>query len=240
MSTEAAIVAPLNPARPDRMFYTGMAIAFLVTAILGFGPTYFYKPFHVSAPLSPLLHLHGVVGTAWLLLFLVQTSLVRKDRVDLHMRVGIVGAVLALVLVILGVIVSIRGVHRGKAADGMDPLGFMIFPFGQTLIFAGFVGLGLWKRNRVELHRRLMMLGTITLLTPAISRLVGERSALAAMLTFLYVVVAMIYDWRTRGRVHPAYIWGGAILFVAGPARAAFAHTDAWHVIARAIAGQGS
>lgn len=237
MNTEATTVAPLSPARPDRIFHTGMAIAFLITAIAGFGPTYFYKPFVASPPLPLLLHVHGVVGTCWLLLFLTQSALVRANRVDLHMRLGIFGALLAALLVILGIMVSINGVHRGKSADGMDPLGFMIFPFGQTLLFGGFVGLALWKRRQSDVHRRLMLLGTICLLTPAISRLVGQRSALASMLTLIFVVVAMVHDWRTRGRIHRVYLWGGAILLVSGPLRAAFGNSAAWHSIARMLAG---
>lgn len=237
MNTEATTVAPLSPARPDRIFHTGMAIAFLITAIAGFGPTYFYKPFLASPPLPPLLHLHGVLGTCWLLLFLAQSALVRANRVDLHMRLGIFGAVLAAFFVVLGIMVAINGVHRGKAADGMDPLGFMIFPFGQVLLFGGFVGTALWKRGQPDIHRRLMLLGTICLMTPAISRLVSDRSALAAMLTLLFVVVAMLHDWKTRGRVHPVYVWGGAILLLTGPFRAAFGRTDAWHSFARLLAG---
>lgn len=237
MNTAVASGAPPAVARQDRVFHLGMAIACLLTAIAGFGPTYFYKPFHASPPLIPLLHLHGVVMTCWLLLFLTQSALVRKDRVALHMRLGIFGAVLAVAMVVLGVMVAIDGVHRGTAADGMDPLGFMIFPFGQVLLFGAFIGLGLGKRRQPELHRRFMLLGTICLLTPAISRMVDKRSALAAMLTLLFVVVAMIHDWKSRRRVHPIYIWGGVILFLSGPLRAAFGNSAAWHSIARMLAG---
>ncbi len=37
----------------------------------------------------------------------------------------------------------------------------------------------------------------------------------AAML-LLYVIVAMLFDWGNRGRVHSAYVWGaGALIFFA-------------------------
>jgi hypothetical protein len=214
-----------------------MAVVFLVTAMLGFGPTYFFKPFQPSPPLSPLLHIHGLAFTAWLILLIVQSGLIRAHRVDLHKRFGVAGAVLAAVMMVLGLMVAIYGARHGKSADGMAPLAFMIFPFGQTLIFGAFIGAALWKRRQPELHRRLILLGTICLMTPAISRMVDQRSVLASILTLIFVVVAMIHDWRSRRRVHPLYIWGGLFLLLAGPLRAALSNTAAWQAFARFIVG---
>jgi hypothetical protein len=237
MSADATPVTPLSPARHDRIFHTGMAVAFLITAIAGFGPTYFFKPVHPSPPLPPLLHVHGLVFTCWLVLLIVQSGLVRADRVDLHKRLGVFGAVLAVLVTLLGLSVAVDGARRGTVADGMDPLGFMIFPLGQTLLFAGFIGLALWKRRQPELHRRFILLGTICLLTPAISRMVDKRSVLALFLTLIFVVVAMIHDWKSRRRVHSIYLWGGAIILVSGPLRAVFGNSSAWHSFARMIVG---
>jgi hypothetical protein len=214
-----------------------MAIACLITAIVGFGPTYFYKPVYPSPPLSPLLHLHGLLFTAWLVLLIVQSGLIRADRVDWHKRLGIVGAALAVLMVILGVMASVYAARRGTAADGMTPLAFMIFPFGQTVLFGAFVGLGLWKRRQPELHRRLILLGTICLMTPAISRIVDHRAVLASFLTLIFVAVAMLHDWKSRRRVHPVYIVGGLVLLVAGPLRAAIANSAAWQAFAQLMVG---
>ncbi len=237
MITGSTPVTPLSPARRDRIFHTGMAVACLLTAFVGFGPTYFFKPVHPSPPLSPLLHVHGLVFTAWLVLLIVQSGLVRADRVDLHKRLGIFGAVLAAFVVILGFMVAVYGARSGASADGMVPLAFMIFPFGQTLMFGGFVGVGLWKRRQPELHRRLILLGTICLLTPAISRMVDKRSVLAMFLTLIFVVVAMVHDWKSRRRVHPVYIWGGVILLLSGPVRAAIGNSAAWQSFAGFLVG---
>ncbi|HEV3029734.1 MAG TPA: hypothetical protein VG457_19300 [Planctomycetota bacterium] len=237
MSTADVAVAAENPGRIDRNFHSGMAIAFLITAVVGFGPTYFFKPVHPSPPLPWLLHVHGLVFTAWLVLLIVQSGLVRADRVDIHKRLGMFGAVLAVSMVVLGLMVAVHGVRRGTSADGMSPLGFMIFPLGQTLMFGGFVGLGLWKRRQPELHRRLILLGTICLLTPAISRMVDKRSVLAMFLTVSFVVVAILYDWKTRRRVHPVYLWGGAIILVSGPLRAMIGNSAAWQSFARFLVG---
>lgn len=237
MSASTTPIAPPVTPRQDRIFHTGMAIACLVTAIIGFGPTYFYKPIQPSPELPPLLHVHGAVFTAWLALLIVQGGLVRADRVDLHKRLGIFGAVLAAAVVGLGLAVAIHGARHGRQGDGLPPLAFMIFPFGQTLLFGAFVGAGLWKRRQPEVHRRLMLLGTICLMTPALSRILGGNAIGASFLTVGFVVVAMIHDWVSRRRVHPVFVIGGVILLVAGPLRAAIADTPAWLTIARMIAG---
>jgi hypothetical protein len=214
-----------------------MAVALLITAFIGFGPTYFFKPVHASPPLSPLLHVHGLVFTAWLVLLIIQSGLVRADRVDLHKRLGIAGAALAASIVALGLAVALNGARRGTSADGMTPLAFLIFPFGQVLLFAGFVGVALWKRRQPELHRRLILLATICMMTPAISRIVGHRAALASFLTLIFVVVAMLHDWKSDRRVHPVYIWGGAILLVSGPLRAVLGNSAAWQSFAHFLVG---
>jgi hypothetical protein len=237
MNADVSPVTPPSPARADRIFHTGMAVAFLITAMVGFGPTYFYKPFHPSPPLSPLLHVHGLVFTCWLVLLIVQSGLVRAHRVDLHKRLGIAGAVLAGFVVILGLMVAVDGGRRGTSADGLNALGFMVFPLGQVLLFAGFTGAGLWNRRKPELHRRFMLLGTICMMTPAISRMVDKRSVLAMFLTLAFVVVAMIHDWKSRRRVHPIYLWGGAILLVSGPLRFALGSSAAWQQFARMLVG---
>jgi hypothetical protein len=237
MTATTTPTVPLVTARRDRIFHPGMAIACLVTAIVGFGPTYFFKPIHPSPELSPLFHVHGLVFTTWLVLLIVQSGLVRADRVDVHKRLGIFGAVLAAAVVLLGLAVSIYGARHGTSADGLSPLAFMIFPFGQTLLFGGFIAAGLWKRRQPEIHRRLILLGTICLMTPALSRIVGRHAVLASFLTVGFVIVAMIHDWISRRRVHPLYIWGGVILLVAGPLRAAVANTPAWQAFARLVSG---
>jgi hypothetical protein len=230
---------PPSPARHGRVFHTGMAVAFLVTVLAGFAPTYYLKPFQPSPPLTPLLHLHAVVFTAWLLLLITQSGLVAAHRVALHMRLGIAGAVLAAVMIPLGFMAAVEAARHGTARAGLDPLAFMVFPFGAVALFAGFIGAALWKRKQREIHRRLMLLGTISILTPAIVRLpfVGPNPLLALGLSLLFVFAGMIHDWKSRGRVHPLYVWGGLIIFLSGPVRFGLSQTEAWRAFARFLVG---
>lgn len=239
MKTDVITAPPLTPARPGRIFHTSIAIAFLITAIAGFGPTYFLKGLYDKPPLSPLVHVHGAVFTLWLVLLIVQSGFVAARRVDLHKQLGIVAALVAAAMLPLGVMTAIGGARHGVATPGLEPLVFMVFPIGAMVMFAGFVGAALWYRRKPELHRRLLLLGTVSIMTPAIARLpfAGHNPVLALALSLLFVAAGMIHDWKTRGRIHPLYLWGAVIIFLSGPLRSAIGHTTAWQDFARFLVG---
>jgi len=222
----------------DRRFFTGMALAFMLTVFVGFAPSFYLKPVFGApgvsgAPiLSPLMHVHGLAFTAWIVVLLVQTRLVAGRRLALHRRIGYGAAALAVAMVVLGVMAAVDAARRGAAPPGgPPPLVFMIIPIADMAIFATLVGAGMWFRNRSEIHKRLMLVSTIAILTAAIARWPGVLAAgpLAFfLLTDLFVVVGMVYDRITRGRVHPAYWWGGGALLASQIGRLALSGTSAW------------
>jgi hypothetical protein len=220
--------------RGARVFHTGMSVAFLLTAFAGFAPTYYLRALSDRPTLSPLLHVHGLVFTSWLVLLFVQSALVSARRVDWHRRLGIAGAVIAAAMVPLGVMAAIAAGRTWLIRSGAPPIGFLIFPLGQIVMFAGFVGTALWNRRKPELHRRLILLATVTTITPAISRLVGHPM-LALAMSALFVVAGIVHDWRSRGRVHPVYLWGGLVFLLSGPLRFALSQSAAWERIARSL-----
>ena len=98
----AARSAPQSPVREagthDRLFYGGMAIAMGLTVFAGFSSTYYLRFFAggpeatlTGGPFSALVHVHGALFTAWVLLFIVQTALVARRRVAVHRRLGVAG-----------------------------------------------------------------------------------------------------------------------------------------------------
>lgn len=224
--------------RRDRRFFTGMALAALLTVFAGFAPSYYLKAAFgrpaISGlqPLSPLLHVHGLVFTGWIVLFLVQTRLIAARRVGLHRRLGVAGAALAAAMVVVGCAAAIDSARRGATPPGgPPPLVFMAIPFADMVIFSILVAAGIGFRRRPDVHRRLMLTSTISILTPAIARLPGIL-ALGPLgffaLTDLFVVVCLVYDRLTRGRVHPAFWWGGGLLLASQAARLVISGTAAW------------
>ena len=85
----------LTSRRRERLFYVGISVVVATTVFAGFARSYFLKSYFGSPPLMPLLHLHGLVFTSWIVLLLTQTTLVAANRTDIHRRLGIIGAVIA-------------------------------------------------------------------------------------------------------------------------------------------------
>ncbi|HET7598657.1 MAG TPA: hypothetical protein VFK09_00095 [Gemmatimonadales bacterium] len=231
------VLSPTAAARlRDRRFFTGMAVVAAVIAFVGFAPSYYLRALSDRPPLPTLVHFHGALSTAWILLFLAQTSLVAARRTDLHRRLGVVGAALAAVLLVVGCLTAVEGARRGVTPPGgPPPLAFLSVPLGTIVVFAILAGTGLANRRRSETHRRLMLLATIALLTPAISRFryfMPGGPALAIGGTIALVLVCLAYDRLSHGRIHPAFLWGGLFLIVSLPARFALGATPMWRPVA--------
>ena len=247
MATVEVTAPAAAPAARDRVFYTGMAIVMALTVFAGFAPTFYLRslfgaPRTVSGAvtLTPLVCLHGFVYSAWVLLFVAQTALVARRRVALHRRMGIAGGALAACMVVLGVLTAIHAAARGSAPSGIDPLAFMAIPLGDMILFSLFVGLALrWRRDK-ESHKRLMVLAYTSIIAAATARL-PVVIALGPMgffgLSFLFVVAGIIHDLHSRRRVHPVYVWGGALLVASVPIRLLVAQWAAWRSIAQLLVG---
>jgi hypothetical protein len=216
-----------------RRFYVGMAVAVLITVFLGFSRTYFLKSYYGTPELSLLLHLHGLVFTSWVLLFLVQTILVATGRTDLHRRLGVGGAVLAALLLIVGTITVILRVKSGRPSPipGVPLLSFLAVPLFDMVVFAILIGAGLVQRHRPDTHKRLMTLATIALTSAPLARLPAVRQVGPPAffgLTDLFIVAMLVYDLATRRKVHPATIWGGLLIVASQPLRLMISGTPAW------------
>jgi hypothetical protein len=229
----AVSTAAVATKRRTRRFYVGMAIAILITVFAGFSRTYFLKAQFGTPELSLLLHIHGLVFTGWVLFFLSQTTLVAARRTDIHRRLGVAGAVLAALVLIMGMATAILRVKGGAAPiPGVPPLAFLAVPFFDMVVFAILVGTGLYYRRRLEAHKRLMTLATISLMSAPIARLpfgllkAGPPAFFG--LTDLFILAMLVYDLSTRRRVHPATIWGGLLIVASQPLRLVISGTPAW------------
>ena len=233
----AVSAAAARTGRRTRRFYVGMAIAITITVFAGFSRSYFLKSWYGTPELSRLLHVHGLVFTTWVLFFLAQTTLVATGRTYLHRRMGIAGAVLAALVVIVGTTVAILRVKTGTSPiPGVPPLAFLSIPFFDMVVFAILVGTALYFRRRLEAHKRLMTLSMITLLPAPIARLnfpmLPPGPPTFFGLADLFIVVMLVYDLSTRRKVHPATIWGGLLIVASQPLRLMISGTPAWQAFA--------
>ena len=111
---------------------------------------------------------------------------------------------------------------------------FLIKPLGDVALFAGFAGAGLWFRKTPATHTRLMLVATLTIISPAIVRwpVIGGNGLLAEAVILTLIVGCGINDFLRERRVHPAFVWGALLIALSIPLRIAIAFTDTWHDIA--------
>jgi hypothetical protein len=136
-------------------------------------------------------------------------------------------------MVVAGVSVLISGRRRFPRANPS----VIVLPMFDMLLLATFTSLAVVLRRNKEAHKRMMLLAYVSILDAAIGRIPGAQVGPTALyaLAFLFVIAGMAYDFFSRGRIHKAYIWGGALFLVSVPIRFFIYRTDAWHALAKLL-----
>src|SRR3954469_3869442 len=129
MSTVPARAPIASRQLSSRRYYISFAVVAALAVFIGFSRTYFLKGYFGAPSLTPLLHLHGLIFTTWVLLFIVQTTLVAARRTDIHRKLGLAGGVLALLMIIVGPLTGIAAAKLGHSpSPAVPPLKFLVIP----------------------------------------------------------------------------------------------------------------
>ena len=228
----------------ERRFHVGFTVAFTAAVLFGFSRTFFLRAWFPEwadahgAP-EPFFYFHGGVFFAWFLLLLAQVSLVASGRVDVHRRLGRLGAVLAVAMVVVGTVGALIAAQRptGFIDVPLPPLQFLVVPLADIALFASFVTLALVKRRQAQSHKRFMLLATIGIIDAAIVRwpfaimtaaLPLPGFSMSDVFVDLFLVPMVVWDVASRGRVHPVTFWGGLAVIASQPLRFVLSETDAW------------
>jgi len=224
----------------DRKLYLLAAILIPIIVVIGFARTYYLKGFFTTPPIpSRLVHLHGLIMTSWVLLFVTQVTLVATKRTRVHMRLGILGAILAVLVFVVGILTAVFAAARG-ASPGPPALQFLIVPLVDMFVFATLIGTALYFRRKLDIHKRLMLLAAINFLTPAIARIplkfieTGGPFAFFG-LTDLCLLACVAFDTIKHRRLHPVFLWGTLLIIMSQPLRLIFSGTELWFRIATAL-----
>jgi hypothetical protein len=220
MATIAAPEAPVASAvQKERAFFFYMALAMFAATVAGFvrfqvlGLSNFGEPWFV--------HVHGISMMGWLVLFIAQNGLVARGNLAIHRKLGILTALYSIWVPIVSAMILYFNVMTLRTPPFFSAE-FLIAMDGLTVAaFAALTWAALALRKRSDWHKRLMLGGTILLIQPGLGRLI-PLSMLGTGVPYLVFpghlllfAVAIGYDWRTRGRIHPAYYWGlGALVIV--------------------------
>lgn len=234
----------------------------MATAFLGFVPT-FWIPLAQGIPARiGVITIHALLFFGWTLLLIYQGWLVTSGNTARHRNVGMIGISLATAMTIFGTLAAINAAQRAIAANHSDGgEAFMIVPMAAMLTFAVLVISAIANVHRPDWHKRLLISATAVILDAAIARpfiayivmgghlppfegTVGVAGLpgppppvvgvlLPALIGELFIVAGMIYDWRTSGKVHPAYLWAGGFALAVQLLKIPFSATALWHSMAR-------
>lgn len=241
-----------------RWFYAWMALTCVAVAVIGFMPTYFVPLVQGQFAAPPIIHVHGIIFFGWTVLFASQTWLVANGNTLAHRTWGMLGVAWATAMVfVVFAAVAVRINILSTAGYRVEALAFSWVQIGGILLFAAIFTLAIVNVKKPEIHKRLMLLGTIALLDAPIARWfmlflappvpAGEIApppppfitVPPALVADLLLVVAIAYDWRTRGRPHPVYLIGGAAVLAYQLSRPIIGASPIWQSIAAAIGGLG-
>lgn len=223
------MLQPRGAMKQPTLFFAGLAVLLTGIVALGFAKSLFLRPLFSNFPVAPVVIVHGVVMTAWFLVFLAQAILGSQRRLVAHRRLGWAGTALA-VLVVASIIPTTYGFPaRRFAADvpgydvGADLLHITMVVHGNTamlVLFIGFYVMGLMRRQRPEDHRRLMSFAAIVLVVPAASRLgtvFGEAGVtsqpLGMLAAFGLPLLVAAHDLAAGARLHAVTIAGVTAIY---------------------------
>jgi uncharacterized membrane protein YozB (DUF420 family) len=253
--TATSVVVPASTDRRrqvDRRFYIGVAVFMIAFNAVAFGPSILSPSTRkVPLPLTPLVTAHAVVSAAWLFLFLAQAALVATGRTAVHRRVGVAGAVLTAVFLVLGWFTTLGQARRGfdlsgaisrlPNPPGVDQATATVGVLFFFLTFGVLAGAALWYRRRPAVHKRLMLLALLGGLTPTpVAHVIGTwppllpwANVIFSLSLVVFLAIGPIYDRISDGRIHPVSLWGGLSLFVWTTAfNAAILPSAAWRQFA--------
>jgi uncharacterized membrane protein YozB (DUF420 family) len=209
-----------DASRKNLYFWSAIAGAMLV--FVGFARTYFLKEFFAAPPLTLLVHVHGVVLSLWFVLLVVQIRLVEIKRTDLHRRLGVAGATLALLIILISVAVTYVAGKRIFRFDETRALTAVALLCGVLADFSVFVGAALLYRRQPQVHKRLMLLATCSILTPGVSRvplhfILAGGFWVTNVIVDLFTVICVALDTASHRRLSPTFAWGTVFLLLNFP-----------------------
>ena len=223
----------------DWWLYIPAALVMSLVVIVGFGPSYFYRPFTApSEPLTALVHIHGALMSLWIVLFLTQVSLIATRRADIHRRLGRLGILLLGLIVVVSVPMTLIAANLGGHHMPGPPLPALALVSSLLAAFVVLAGLGLHFRHHSDVHKRLMLMATMAAVEAGVIRLPldllgGIVAADIAIDVLLAIIIAV--DSLKHRRLHPTFAWGMAFLIAIQSFSVWLAGTAVWDRAAQGL-----
>lgn len=240
---EATLANGVGLRSDSRRFHLWMAVVFVLIAFSGFIPTYWARVVSGTFHAPPIVHIHGMLLFSWTMFYLVQTSWIAAGRTATHRAWGLVGISLFTLMICSILVTKVVTLRLDDAAGFGDAARrFSLVALGGLPLIIGLFVTAIANVRRPEIHKRLMFVLMSGLMIPAIARVfltlfappgaLGPPPAFVAvpptLAAMLLIVVAMVYDWRTRGRPHKVYVYGAVLTVLNFLLIVPLSNTQAW------------
>lgn len=225
-----SVTAAIELHRRESRFFFAYTIVLLAIVLIGFTPSLYLRVAFETPPIPLYLHLHGAILTGWFVWLVAQASLVRSGNVALHRRLGYFAAAYGLIVVAGGLMATLNVVSRDLGmgvtfdvdmAEIDTALGsgisYLVFISGvvwaniaAVCTFASLICAAIVFRGRPEFHKRFVLVGTISILGPALARisrlelLGGEQGPFVPLALLALLAGILVYDLRSLGKIHSA------------------------------------
>lgn len=213
------------------------AALLLLLALLAFWPPYLSR----LATASRYAHVHAALGTAWLLLLVLQPVLLLVGRRPWHRALGRAGAALGAAFVVSSVLLAHHGLVRMPDEAFAREGRFVYLPLAMALLFATALGLALRWRRVPAAHGRFMACTLLPLLDPVTARLLYFHAPplpvpwLYQVPAFTLFGIALIALWHRWPAGSPGRGAMGALALLSAVVLAGFfvvPDTEGWQALA--------
>lgn len=221
----------------DRIFFSVMPFVMMAMVLYGFARTYFLAGM-VAAPLpNKLIHIHGAAFTSWMILLIVQTAFISTKHVKWHMKLGLFGFGLAVVMVVLGLLAAVNAMRRGSGPLGLDAQTFFVVPVSGMLLFGTLVFFAYKLRRNTEAHKRLILMATMAMMDAAVGRwpirVLQQHPPMQDLVMLALLLMLVFFDLFNLHRVSRYTLRGALFVVVVHAVRVPLGHSAAWHAMTR-------
>ena len=161
----------------DRLSYTLTGALFLVLTVIGF-KQYIFGGRHadgspIDATMLAIVIAHSTAVFVWFVLFFVQSLLISIKSRSLHMKLGWSVLLVATTIAVTGPLVATRSVRLVPGQVIFDWPGpqFLLVMYAEIALFVVFVTIGVLNRKRPRIHRPMMLMASLSLVSGATGRI---------------------------------------------------------------------
>jgi hypothetical protein len=221
----ASTLASSTPAAKGRFkpgFFFWMTLLMAGFVFAGFGMTYWFPLASGSFPSAPpVVHLHGLVFSAWMILLVVQAALVNVRNIALHRSLGTFGIAHATAVVFMGALITLLSGVAGRDNPGGNYYHGIYLGLMAVTGFGILFTLAIRTVRTPEVHKRMILFALLPLLPPGVHRVYMVPFGLTIFpvlpmyLTLDAMAIAiMVHEWRKAGRLSPYTLVGAGWLLL--------------------------